>query len=93
MRDWQQARRARTRLLIEYGGLVVKAGLPELFDDDRATMLGAFIRLRVLLEGGGDDPPEHLKLLWRRQGLAAFDADAEAKVAGNRKEDSRARPR
>src|SRR5208337_1962547 len=25
MRDWQHARRARTRLLIEYGGLVVKA--------------------------------------------------------------------
>jgi hypothetical protein len=39
-RDWALARRARTRHLIELGGLVAKAGLVELTDDDRATMLG-----------------------------------------------------
>ena len=32
------ARRARTRHLIELGGLVAKAGLVELADDDRATL-------------------------------------------------------
>jgi hypothetical protein len=90
-RDWRQARRARTHRLIEYGGLVVKAGLPDLVGDDRATLLGAFIKLRAQLEGDGDVPPERLKLLWKRQGLAAFDADAEAKAAavkvGDRMED------
>ncbi|MBK6297982.1 MAG: conjugal transfer protein TraD [Sphingomonadales bacterium] len=37
MRDWQVQRRERTRLLIELGGLVVKAG-GELTDDDRAAL-------------------------------------------------------
>ncbi|MBW4655698.1 MAG: conjugal transfer protein TraD [Kaiparowitsia implicata GSE-PSE-MK54-09C] len=36
MREWQVKRRERTRQLIELGGLVVKAGLVELTDDDRA---------------------------------------------------------
>jgi hypothetical protein len=31
-------RRARTRRLIEYGGLVVKAGLAELLEDVRRAM-------------------------------------------------------
>jgi Conjugal transfer protein TraD len=38
MRDWAIARRERTRRLIELGGLVVKAGLVDLTDDDRATL-------------------------------------------------------
>ena len=38
MRDWQIKRRERTRQLIELGGLVVKAGLVDLTDDDRATI-------------------------------------------------------
>ena len=78
-RDWRQARRARTRLLIEYGGLVVKAGLADLLEDDRATLLGGFLGLRDELAGLGGDPPETLKLRWRRRGLRAFDADAAAK--------------
>src|SRR6516162_5607068 len=45
MRDWAQERRARTRHLIELGGLVQKAGLVELADDDRATLLGAFLEI------------------------------------------------
>jgi hypothetical protein len=42
MREWAVARRERTRHLIELGGLVVKAGLVDLTDDDRATLYGAF---------------------------------------------------
>ena len=37
MCDWAKARRERTRHLIELGGLVQKAGLVELVDDDRGT--------------------------------------------------------
>jgi hypothetical protein len=37
-RGWVVARRERTRHLIELGGLVQKAGLVELTDDDRATL-------------------------------------------------------
>jgi hypothetical protein len=79
-RDWAKARRERTRHLIELGGLVQKAGLVELMDDDRATMLGAFMELADRLRGvdeAGDDP-RHLATRWRRRGLRAFDADPEA---------------
>ena len=75
-------RRARTRRLIEYGGLVVKAGLAELLADDRATMLGGFLSLRDQLAGVSDDrspeptDPATLKQQWRRRGLRTFDADA-----------------
>ena len=51
MRDWAKARRERTRHLIELGGLVQKAGLVELVDDDRATLLGAFLELADQLRG------------------------------------------
>ena len=51
MRDWAKARRERTRHLIELGGLVQKAGLVELLDDDRATLLGAFLELADRLRG------------------------------------------
>ena len=34
MREWQVKRRERTRQLIELGGLVAKAGLVELADDE-----------------------------------------------------------
>ncbi len=79
-RDWQRARRARTRLLIEYGGLVVKAGLAELLEDDRATLLGGLFSLRDQLKGlaeADNASPGTLKLRWRRRGLNAFDADAD----------------
>jgi hypothetical protein len=42
-------RRERTRHLIELGGLVVKAGLVELADDDRALLYGAFLDIADLL--------------------------------------------
>ncbi len=78
-RDWAKARRERTRRLIELGGLVQKAGLVELLDDDRATLLGAFLELAGRLQQQDDDRqeerPANLKARWRRHGLRAFEAD------------------
>ena len=81
-RDWVQERHARTRQLIELGGLVQKAGLVELLDDDRATLLGALLdvagRLQQQESGrqkGQEATPADLKARWRRHGLRAFDAD------------------
>lgn len=42
-RTWVVKRRERTRHLIELGGLVVKAGLVELTDDNRAVLFGITI--------------------------------------------------
>lgn len=78
-RQWMQDRRARTRHLIELGGLVQKAGLIELVDDDRAALLGAFLELAARLQGQGDErskeTPADLLARWRRRGLRAFDVD------------------
>lgn len=74
-RDWAVARRARTRHLIELGGLVAKAGLVELADDDRATVLGALLEAADDLRGAGDEDPARLRARWRRRGLRAFDAE------------------
>jgi hypothetical protein len=82
-----QERRARTRQLIELGGLVQKAGLVELADDDRATLLGAFLELADQLGDGllGQEEVERQgegvsdpRARWRRRGLRAFEADREA---------------
>ena len=87
-RQWVQDRRARTRHLIELGGLVQKAGLVELVDDNRATMLGALLELAARLRGQeeGDErqgvSQVDLMARWRRRGLRAFDADKEAVAAG-----------
>ena len=81
-RDWAKARRERTRHLIELGGLVTKAGLVELTDDDRATLLGALMDVAGRLRGVGDDDPAHLRARWRRAGLRAFDGEREAAVTG-----------
>lgn len=75
MRDWAKARRLRVCHLIELGGLVHKAGLVDLTDDDRATLLGAFLDIAGQLQGGNDTAPIDLKTRWRRAGLNAFDAD------------------
>ena len=45
------ARRERTRHLIELGGLVQKAGLVELADDDRVTLYGALLDLAARAQG------------------------------------------
>lgn len=86
-RDWVQDRRARTRHLIELGGLVQKAGLVELLDDDRATLLGALLEVAGWLQEDErqDETPADLKARWRRRGLRTFDADqvaSESKAAG-----------
>ena len=73
MREWQIKRRERTRHLIELGGLVVKAGLVALTDDDRAMLYGAFLSLAEKLSG---DDAAHASALWRRKGGRAFEADA-----------------
>jgi len=78
-RDWVQDRRARTRQLIELGGLVQKAGLVELVDDDRAILLGALLEIAGWLqEDKRQEEATDLKARWRRRGLRAFDADAAA---------------
>lgn len=76
-------RRERTRHLIELGGLLQKAGLVELTDDDRATMLGGLLGLADLLKG---DDGAQVAELWRRRGLRAFEAERNAvdSVGGER---------
>jgi hypothetical protein len=69
------ARRERTRHLIELGGLVQKAGLVDLTDDDRATIYGAL--LEVAGRGRGDEAGDVLAL-WKRHGKRAFDAEQNA---------------
>lgn len=68
-RAWQVARRERTRQLIELGGLVAKAGLIELADDDRAVILGILVEAAGRLRSG---EREQQLLLWRRRGKRAF---------------------
>jgi hypothetical protein len=71
-REWVMHRRERTRHLIELGGLVQKAGLVELTDDDRAVLLGAFLAVAAKLQG---DKREEAITLWRRRGKRAFEDD------------------
>ena len=68
-------RRERTRHLIELGGLVQKAGLVDLADDDRATIYGALLELvgKARSEDAGDT-----LALWKRRGRRAFDAEGDA---------------
>ena len=68
-RLWVMNRRERTRHLIELGGLVQKAGLAELTEDDRAVMLGAFLAVADKLLG---EKREQAITLWRRRGKRAF---------------------
>ena len=75
MRDWQVQRRERTRLLIELGGLVVKAGLVERADDDRAALYGAFLTVAAKLRG---EEGANALVLFRRKGKRAFDAEADS---------------
>lgn len=69
-REWVVARRERTRHLIELGGLVQKAGLVDLADDDRATLYGAMLELAAKAREDRDR-----LMLWKRRGKHAFDAE------------------
>lgn len=71
-RGWVMRRRERTRHLIELGGLVQKAGLIDLTDDDRATLYGALLDLAAKAREDGN-----ILALWKRRGHRAFDAEAE----------------
>jgi len=82
----QKARRERTRRLIEYGGLVVKAGLAELLEDNRTMLYGGFLTLCAQLGEHADPPPASVKELWERRGRRAFDeARALKEKTGDRK--------
>jgi hypothetical protein len=72
MREWQVKRRERTRHLIELGGLVVKAGLVDLTDDDRAALYGAFLTVAAKLRG---EEREQALVLWKRKGNRSFEAE------------------
>ncbi len=71
-------RRERTRHLIELGGLVQKANLVELTDDDRAVLLGGMLALSDMLSGEGG---AQLQELWRRRGRRAFEAENQGVAA------------
>ncbi len=72
-RDWVMQRRERTRHLIELGGLVQKAGLIELTDDDRQVLLGAFLAIATKLQS---EDREQTLILWRRRGRQMFEQKA-----------------
>ena len=65
-------RRERTRQLIELGGLIAKAGIVDLVDDDRAVIFGALLHVAAKLKS--EDRGQAL-LLWRRSGKRAFAVD------------------
>jgi len=83
-RDWVQARRARTRELIELGGLVQKSGLPELVaavePDAPAVILGALLDLVEELRESATNRPSVASRVtkWRDRGRKALRASASA---------------
>lgn len=72
MRKWQVGRRQRTRHLIELGGLVVKAGIVELTNDDRAIIYGAMLWIAAKLQSDKGEPARDL---WNAKGKLAFAAE------------------
>ncbi|WP_395331745.1 conjugal transfer protein TraD [Novosphingobium sp. BL-8H] len=63
------ASEAAPRQLIELGGLVAKAELVELTEDDRAVILGLLVEAAARLRG---EDREQTLALWRRRGMRAF---------------------
>ena len=70
MRTWQVERRKRTRHLIELGGLVVKAGIVDLTDDNRATIYGALLWMADKLQS---EQGHHARQVWTEKGKGAFE--------------------
>jgi hypothetical protein len=62
-------RRERARQLIELGGLIAKAGLVELTDDDRAVILGLLVEAAATLRS---ERRGEVLTLWRRRGKRMF---------------------
>ncbi|OAN81944.1 conjugal transfer protein TraD [Jannaschia sp. EhC01] len=77
MRSWQVERRKRTRHLIELGGLVVKAGIVEITNDDRVMIYGALLWIATKHES---DEGDRAREIWARMGKAGFEADREGGV-------------
>ena len=69
-RAWAVKRRERTRQLIELGGLVAKADLIALTDDDRAVIFGLLVEAASTLRSERRD---QALMLWRRRGKRAFE--------------------
>jgi hypothetical protein len=69
-RHWVMKRRERTRQLIELGGLIAKAKLIELTEDDRAVIFGVLVEAAATLNG---EQRDKALSLWRRRGKRAFE--------------------
>ncbi|MBZ9811082.1 MULTISPECIES: conjugal transfer protein TraD [unclassified Mesorhizobium] len=69
MCTWQVERRKRTRHLIELGGLVVKAGVVEMINEDRAIIYGALLWMADQLKS---DQGEQIREIWATRGREAF---------------------
>jgi hypothetical protein len=65
-------RRERTRQLIELGGLIAKAGLIDLTDDDRAVIFGLLVAAAATLRSEARDDAI---VVWRRRGKRAFESE------------------
>lgn len=74
-RAWVVQRRERTHHLIELGGLVTKADLVDLTDDDRAALLGGLLELADQLQDAGR---ADVLARWRHRGRHVFEADAQS---------------
>ena len=68
-----QARRARTRRLIELGGLIHKSGLADQLGDDRAAIMGALVLAAETLTAT-DAKRSRAEIIahWRTVGRAAL---------------------
>lgn len=69
MRTWQVERRKRTRHLIELGGLVVKARIVDLTNDNRAMIYGALLWMADKLRS---EESERARQLWAGKGKEGF---------------------
>ncbi|TIR51265.1 MAG: conjugal transfer protein TraD, partial [Mesorhizobium sp.] len=67
------------RHLIELGGLVVKAGIVELTNDDRAIIYGALLWIAAKLQS---HEGENARDLWAAKGKQAFAAECHEEQKG-----------
>jgi hypothetical protein len=68
-----QARRARTRRLIELGSLMQKSGLADQLGDDRAAIMGALLTaVRLLNNTSTHLSPAEVVARWREAGRVAL---------------------
>ena len=73
-------RRERTRQLIELGGLIVKADLVALTEDDRAVIFGFLLEAAAALRS---ERREQVLTLARRRGKRGFAETDKSSVRGN----------